>query len=324
MAEEKDKGYRLLFSHPTMVEHLIRSFVGGPWLERLDFKTLEKVSERDLSPELARREKDLLWRLRYRSDDLELWFYVFFHFEFQSDPEPFMALRAALYKLLFYEDLRRQGKLLPGDKLPLVLSLVVYNGKSPWLAPVQLEDLIASLPGFKAEELPQGFSVLGYQLIEERAYRRDELEGEPNPVKALFLLEQSRGPQELGHALEQLAASRAQLDPSLLEAFSVYVRSVLVPAVAPGQKLPELEALMESTTMLETTVIEWRDSWLAEGRQEGRQEGGCELLLRQLSRKFGTLPSHVQQQVKSAASSQLLGWGDRVLTAHTLDEVFAP
>ncbi len=64
MAEDQDKGYRLLFSFPRMVEDLIRLFVGGKWVKRLDFSTLQKVSERDVSAELVRREKDLLtsWR----------------------------------------------------------------------------------------------------------------------------------------------------------------------------------------------------------------------------------------------------------------------
>ena len=65
MAEEHDKSHRLLFSFPRMIEDLIRLCLGGDWVERLDFATLEKVPERLLSKELRRREEDVLWRLRY-------------------------------------------------------------------------------------------------------------------------------------------------------------------------------------------------------------------------------------------------------------------
>ena len=63
MAEEHDKTHRLIFSFPRMIEDLIRVCLGGDWVDHLDFSTLEKVPERLLSPELLRREQDVLWRV---------------------------------------------------------------------------------------------------------------------------------------------------------------------------------------------------------------------------------------------------------------------
>lgn len=48
------------------------------------------------------------------------------------------------------------------------------------------------------------------------------------------------------------------------------------------------------------------------GRKEGRVEGRIELLLEQLGAR-----------VQSASSEELVTWAKRVLTARTLDEVFA-
>ena len=59
-----------------------------------------------------------------------------------------------------------------------------------------------------------------------------------------------------------------------------------------------------------------------EGRQEGRQEGGAGLLLRQLKRRFETVPEWIIQKVRDADPSTLETWGDRVLDAQTLDRVF--
>jgi hypothetical protein len=60
-----------------------------------------------------------------------------------------------------------------------------------------------------------------------------------------------------------------------------------------------------------------------EGRQEGRREGEAELLLRQLCIRFGTLPTDVVARVHAADPETLLHWSERVLSAATLDEVFA-
>lgn len=53
MAEEHDKTHRLIFSFPRMIEDLIRLCLGGAWIDRLDFSTLEKVPERLPEPRAA-------------------------------------------------------------------------------------------------------------------------------------------------------------------------------------------------------------------------------------------------------------------------------
>jgi hypothetical protein len=60
-----------------------------------------------------------------------------------------------------------------------------------------------------------------------------------------------------------------------------------------------------------------------EGRQEGRREGEAEMLLRLLHIRFGTLPADTEAHVQAADPETLLRWSERVLTAATLDEVFA-
>ncbi|HEV2843684.1 MAG TPA: DUF4351 domain-containing protein, partial [Thermoanaerobaculia bacterium] len=62
---------------------------------------------------------------------------------------------------------------------------------------------------------------------------------------------------------------------------------------------------------------------LQRGRQEGLQKGEAALLLRQLERKFGRLDAQTRKRVRSADPQLLLAWGDRVLTAERLEDVFA-
>ena len=74
--------------------------------------------------------------------------------------------------------------------------------------------------------------------------------------------------------------------------------------------------------MIAEHAIDWTVPWREEGRKEGRKEGEATLLLRQLRRKFGQLDPAVEERVQSADANVLLEWGERVLTASTLDEVF--
>jgi len=60
-----------------------------------------------------------------------------------------------------------------------------------------------------------------------------------------------------------------------------------------------------------------------EGRQEGRREGQVDLLLRLLTLRFGGLADTTTERVQQAADADLTRWADRVLSAASLDQVFA-
>lgn len=62
---------------------------------------------------------------------------------------------------------------------------------------------------------------------------------------------------------------------------------------------------------------------LTEGEAKGRAEGRAELVLRQLTLRFGTLPETVQARVRSARIEELDRIGERLLTAGSLDEALA-
>ncbi|MBF0427900.1 MAG: DUF4351 domain-containing protein [Magnetococcales bacterium] len=60
-----------------------------------------------------------------------------------------------------------------------------------------------------------------------------------------------------------------------------------------------------------------------EGQKEGREEGEAKIILRQLTRRFGPLPSAIQEKIAQANAESLELWGDRVLDADSLENVFA-
>jgi len=59
-----------------------------------------------------------------------------------------------------------------------------------------------------------------------------------------------------------------------------------------------------------------------EGRQEGRKEGELNLLLRQLRARFGELPAATVARIEAADTAEIEQWGERVLSAMTLADVF--
>jgi hypothetical protein len=60
-----DQSYKRLFSHPKMVEDLLRGFVHEAWVEQLDFATLEVFKDSFVSDDLIERSDDIIWRMRW-------------------------------------------------------------------------------------------------------------------------------------------------------------------------------------------------------------------------------------------------------------------
>ena len=67
---------------------------------------------------------------------------------------------------------------------------------------------------------------------------------------------------------------------------------------------------------------QWREEGREEGRDQGRQTGRCEMLLRQLSIRFGVLPEQMKSRLQQANLEQLDDWAIRLLDASSLRDVF--
>ena len=316
---DHDGSYKNLFSHPEMIEDLLKGFVEESWVEEADFTTLEKVSGSYVSDDLRDREDDIIWRVRLR----ERWLYVYVLLEFQSSIDPFMAVRIMVYVGLLYQDLIKSGRVRAGELLPPVLPLVLYNGEPRWNAALTVEDLI--------EEAPKGLERyrprIEYLLLDEGTYSRSTLEPLRNLAAALFRMENSSDPGDIRLVVENLLAwLNAEQQASLRRAFTVWIRRVLMPARLPGVDLPEVQSLQEMRAMLAERVKSWTEEWkrqgMQEGLQQGLQQGKAEILKRQLEKRFGALPAPILDRVHKASASELDDWAEKLLDAGTLEEVF--
>ena len=62
------------------------------------------------------------------------WLYVYLLIEFQSQIDPWMAVRIMVYTGLLYQDLIKSGAVAAGQHLPPVFPLALYNGSGQWTA----------------------------------------------------------------------------------------------------------------------------------------------------------------------------------------------
>ncbi len=323
--------YLLLFSHPFLVESLLRDFVSGEWMRHLDFASLEKVGASYATDDLRSRHDDLVWRVRSRHDGD--WIYLYLLLEFQSTDDYFMAIRVMTYVGLLYEDLIRRNELKRGDPLPTILPIVLYNGHERWKSPTETATLVPQVPAGLEAFRPQ----VNYLLLDEGAFQAEHLDALPSPVARLFRIEHS-SPEELLAEVKRLRESlQGPEHQKLRRAFVVCILGILRKRLE-GKRLPDVEELEEIETMLAEKTPTWTETWKEQGleqgrregreqgreqgRREGRREGEAALLLRLLEQRFGTLNEGTRERIESADAEQLLEWGERIVTAERLEKVF--
>jgi hypothetical protein len=154
------------------------------------------------------------------------------------------------------------------------------------------------------------------------AHMRALLEARPfTPLgqMSLFLLRVARGNPDLDVALEGWLdvlnrARRAPDGPEMLPAVFQYI--VLV-SETPVDRLRKVVARLGPE--VEEDFMTTADMLRAEGEAKGR----AETLIRLLTQKFGPLPDSAVAKLHAASTEQLDGWTGRVLSATTLDEIFA-
>ncbi|MEA2559431.1 MAG: hypothetical protein QOH06_935 [Acidobacteriota bacterium] len=314
---QHDLSYRQFFSHRRMIQDLLREIVGERWVERIEFDSGERVDASFVSPKHENRESDVIWKFRRKDGGEPVFVYILL--EFQSRPDPSMPVRLMGYESLFYQSLMASQPAAGWRKLPLVIPVVVYNGWEPWNVATDLGSLIGELDPSAEIYRPQ----LRYRLVDEAAYPREELAALNSPVADLFRIEKSRDWLEVRSSVHRLGQSIPTTEAPLRRAFETWLQKVILPrfGLSP-EEASATHTLEELETMLADSIDRWNREIREEGRQEGRQEGEARLVLRQLRLKFGALAPELEDRVRSADADRLLEWGERVLTAETLQDVF--
>jgi predicted transposase YdaD len=341
---DSDSLYHRLFSHPQMVEELVREFVPDAVAAGLDFSRLQRINTKfHVDRESAqRRESDVIWKLpTQKGVDI----YLYLLIEFQSDSDWWMAVRAQVYQGLLWQQVIEENKLKSGARLPPVFLLVLYNGQHRWKAPTQVTDLIALPPD---SPLWHWQPQVRYYLLDMGAYTGEELVQRPGLASLLFRLEQRQQARELAVVINEVIDWFRQHPDyeQLTELFKELARHAMdtcgVKADTFGKKpLEELEGMK---AMLWTFEQSWRDEWraegkaeglvegeakgkaegLTEGKAEGLIEGKAEALVRLLVKRFGPLEPSLHRRIQRADLPTIESWFDRAIDAPDLTTVFGP
>jgi len=240
--------------------------------------------------------------------------------EHKSYPSPEVSFQLLRYAVRILEQYRKKTA---KGLLPPIFPVVFYHGKARWEVSPHFRALFECPAEFEPY-LPN----FRYHLCDLSGWADEELRGTVVLQSALLLMKHIfRGaelrvklPAILG-LLGDLTQKRTGLE--YLETFLRYLASATDAVDADTLQQALATALPgKGDTIMPTLAEKWFEDGHQQGMQQGQLKGEAAMLVRLLGLKFGALtPVHLAC-VNAADAATLLRWGERVLTAQTIDEVF--
>lgn len=308
-AQPHDKLFKALTDDPLVAGTLIRERLPADIVALLSDEPPQLVEGSFIDEELRGSQSDRLFRVR-TADGEDAFLYTLV--EHKSAPDPGLPLQLPGYMLRIWQ--RHAGRDAAKLRaLPAIIPLVVYHGARGWTVPTAFRDLIAAEDAVRRHHLDFAYVLADLGRIDDE--RLSRMATSRAGLLALKYALQATDPWPVLVAiLEALPENDPLVRPLLVYILSVYEgvdRPMLIRAI--DQAKPEGEGTMVSLAARE---------WIAEGKAEGLHEGQARTLLRQLSRRFGSISDEVHARVDAADLGTLDRWLDRVLDAPTLEAVF--
>ena len=337
MATPHDALFKAIFASPDDAAGLIRPLLPAKAAAAINWSTLAVAPGSFVDEALRHRHADLLFSVRMNGRAA----LVFILLEHKSRGDRFTALYLLSYLVRIWMRWREQN---PHAKyLPRIIPLVLHHGRRPWRAPTSLSGLFdpgdldpASLAHLDTLGADLRFRVDDLATTDEDDLRTREV----SPLAQLTLaflrsLREADDTAALATMARWLdAVGRVLAAPGGGERIVVLWSYVLQVTSVPTEQLaalvatvgPDAEATLMSTAnkLRAEGRAQGRTEGRSEGRSEGQIEGRADLLLRLLTQRFGPLPTPITDRVRAGTTADLDRWADAVLTAPSLDAVFAP
>ena len=262
-----DISHKEFYSHPENVKDLIQGFVALDCVSDFDFNTLERENGSYVTKENTERHDDIIWKLRWR----DKWVYVYILIEFQSDVDETMPVRIMSYVALFYLYLLTNKNLeyWKEKKLPVVLPIVLYNGKDIWNVPKNIESMFKETH----KEFYKFVPKLSYYFIDEvhpESNEKDTVyDGLENSVGATMKLQRVASTDKFTEFLNELKEIiKSPNYTNKFDTFMVFMRRFLS-AVYDNPAFEQAITLEEIIKMTKTFRDYDRENDLEEGKKEG-------------------------------------------------------
>jgi hypothetical protein len=315
LSQPHDAFFRWAFSQHRHAVGLLKACLPPEMVAATTWGTLRLESGTHVDRSLRRRHCDLVFSARMRGKPV--FFYVLV--EQQRDVEPLMIFRMGIYMMRRWEQLVRDH---PGaTELPPIFPLLIHHSDTGWTAATAFQDLVVTDPAVGPALRPY-IPHFEMRLVDLSAGQVTHLvEGALTALglAVLWCLSVADDDARMEREIERIRGAVNEMAEAGDEhaAFEVLLRYLFathrrLSAEQIGNLLDKAAGPKAREAIVTVMNISER-KWLAQGR--------AEMLLQQLTLRFGAVPAQASARVMAANKATLSRWAARVLTAPTLADV---
>jgi recombination-promoting nuclease RpnB len=323
VSKPHDKAFQSAMRDLRVARDFFRHHLPAVILEKIDLDTLQLHPTTFIDPELRRLVSDLLYSAEFKDKSNKVFLYL--ALDQQTTPDALMTFRMLKYTIRILDDHLSKNKTAV---LPVVIPMVFYNGKVTYPYSTSIFDLFGA-----QKDLAKQWMFTQFHLVDLSQIPDEEICKHPwsGFLEMLFKHVKARDMmvylEQLSDIVDQLVAAEADN----------YLLTMVKYAIEKSQ-IRDREAFYHwvqthLSPPLETETMTLAEQLRQEGREEGREEvralaeqlrreGEQTLLIKQLYRRFPSLNARYEDRIRNACTEELLLWGERILDANNIDEVF--
>ena len=286
-----DKSYKDLFSNKETFLNLIQSFVSDTWGKKLTKDNLVLVNKSYILSDYEEQESDIVYKANFDGNDV--YFYVLL--EFQSSVDFRMPIRLLLYMIEIWREKLKNTKLnefkRKSFRLPAIVPIVLYNGKNKWTAAKELRDVISNSEIF-------GDNILNfkYKFIDVNRFEKEELYKKQDISSAIFLLDQNINRIEFYNRLKDIIIGFNKLSTEEKIQLKRWLMNINIAEKDFKENIEKIFNANKEEVLNMTSNI---SKGLEKLKEDGKIEGKTEILIKQLSKKFKSIPEEYIEKIKS-------------------------
>lgn len=332
MTHDHDAIFRSTFRDPQHAAALLREILPPALVAVIDWTTLTLVPGSFVDESLRDRHTDLLFSAEAAGQTILIYVVL----EHKSFDDRFTALQVLGYAVRVLERFHQEHP--EAKTLPPVVAVVVHHGERGWQAPRTVLDLIAldafppAVQRVLAPLQPNLHFLLDDLAVvpESRLRARKSTPQGMLTLLALQFVREATKKDPVAFAERWLPLWRALwADPDSKSGLISLLSYLAIQLEAPRERFKIALARIHggSATMGKTIAQQWLEEGMEKGMEKGKAEGvamgRADLLMRQVRKRFGDVSPQIEARVRAADVDTLDRWGDLILTAATLDELFA-
>lgn len=319
LSSPHDKAFKASLSNKQVAKEFFDQHLPEAVKQVIDFESLTLCSDTYVDDELRLLASDIVYAVNIKNQPG----YLYTLLEHQRNPDKLMPFRIIKYVLAIMDKHLKQHP--KEQKLPLVIPLVFYQGKTPYPYSTDIKNLVAAPRDLIDLFLFQPFKLIESGQLSDEELRQRQLAG---LVQLVFKHIDDNDildwlPQSMQLVIQADKQGATNLLLTLirytLEAADTQQPQNVVKLLVDNLSQEVKENVMTVAERLQLIGFSQGEQ---QGFIKGKTEGEALMLKRLLQLKFGPISANYQTKIQQADAETLLVWSERVFTATTMREIF--